>query len=187
MMASVQTTGGLERRMEVQVPAERIQKEVDRRLLDVGRTARLDGFRPGKVPATIIRQRFGEQVHREVIDDLVRSSFAEAVLEQKLDPAGGPRIEPISTLAGQDLKYTAIFEVYPKIELRGLKGLEVERPVTEVTEADVDAMIEQLRKQFNEHLIKWEAAQKSKAEQDSAAEAAAQSAATESTPTKPVC
>lgn len=161
--ASVQTTAGLERRMEVQVPAARIQQEVDRRLLDVGRTARLDGFRPGKVPAAVIRKRFGEQVHREVIDDLVRRSFAEAVVEQKLAPAGGPRIEPVSTLAGQDLKYTAVFEVYPEIELRGLDKLKVERPVTEVTEKDVDAMLEHLRKQ----LMEWKtaAAQQQKAQQ----------------------
>jgi FKBP-type peptidyl-prolyl cis-trans isomerase (trigger factor) len=146
-MMTVQTTSGLERRMEVQIPAERVQKEVDRRLLDMGSKAQLDGFQPGKAPAAVIRERFGEQIHRETIDELMRSTFTEAVTEQKLEPVGEPRIEPISTLAGQDLKYAAVFEIYPKIEMRGLQDLKVERPVTEITEADIDAMIDSVRSQ----------------------------------------
>ena len=147
MMTSIQTTSGLERRLEVQIPAERVQKEVDQRLLDVGSKAELDGFRPGKAPVAVLRERFGEQTHREVIDELMRSTFTEAVTEQKLEPVGEPRIEPISTLAGQDLKYAAVFEIYPKIEMRGLQGLKVERPIAEITEADVDAMIDSMRGQ----------------------------------------
>jgi trigger factor len=147
MMVSVQSTGGLERRMEVAVPASRIEKEVDERLKTVSRTARLKGFRPGKAPLKVIRQQFGSQIHREVVSELLQSSFAEAVSERKLHPAGGPRIEPISVGEGEDLKYTAIFEVFPEISIKGLDTISIERPVATVTDEDIDAMIESLRKQ----------------------------------------
>ncbi len=146
-MVSVQSTGALERRMEVAVPAARIEKEVDERLRTVSRTARLKGFRPGKAPLKVIRQQFGSQIHREVVSELLRSSFAEAVTERKLNPAGGPRIEPISVGEGEDLRYTAIFEVFPEVTVKGLESIEIERPVASVTEEDIDAMIESLRKQ----------------------------------------
>jgi FKBP-type peptidyl-prolyl cis-trans isomerase (trigger factor) len=155
-MASVQTTTGLERRMEIEVPAARIQQEIDVRLRNVGRTARLQGFRPGKVPLSVVRQRFGTQIHSEVIGELVRQSFAEAVVEQKLNPAGGPRIEPLSSGEGQDFKYSATFEVYPEITLRGLEGLQVERPVVEVTATDVDDMLSHLRERWLESKKKAE-------------------------------
>jgi len=147
MMVSVQSTGALERRMEVAVPASRIEKEVDERLKTVSRTARLKGFRPGKAPLKVIRQQFGSQIHREVVSELLQSSFAEAVTERKLNPAGGPRIEPISVGEGEDLKYTAIFEVFPEVTVKGLESISLERPVASVTDEDVDAMIESLRKQ----------------------------------------
>ena len=147
MQVSVQSTGALERRMEVQVPAARIEKAVDERLRDVGRTARLKGFRPGKAPLNVVRRQFGSQIHREVVSELLQSSFSEAVAQQKLNPAGGPRIEPISMGEGQDLKYAAIFEILPEITLKGLDSLKVDRPVAAVSDADIDTMIESLRKQ----------------------------------------
>lgn len=146
-MVSVQSTSALERRMEVQVPAARVEKEMTQRLRNVSRTARLKGFRPGKAPLNIVRRQFGKEIHQEVISELMRRSFAEAVVEQKLNPAGGPRIEPIATAEGQDLKYTAIFEVFPEIALKGLEGITVDRPLASVTEEDIDTMIESLRKQ----------------------------------------
>jgi trigger factor len=147
MMVSVQSTGALERRMEVAVPASQVEKEVDARLKTVSRTARLKGFRPGKAPLKVIRQQFGSQIHREVVSDLLQSSFAEAVSERKLNPAGGPRIEPISVGEGEDLKYAAIFEVFPEVTLKGLESISLERPVASVTEEDIDAMIDSLRQQ----------------------------------------
>ncbi len=155
-MVSVQSTGALERRMEVAVPASRIEKEVDERLRTVSRTARLKGFRPGKAPLKVIRQQFGSQIHREVVSELLQSSFTEAVTERKLNPAGGPRIEPISVGEGQDLKYTAIFEVFPEVTIKGLDAISIERPVASVTDEDVDVMIESLRKQRPN----WKAAQR---------------------------
>ncbi|HEV8330464.1 MAG TPA: trigger factor [Steroidobacteraceae bacterium] len=146
MQVSVESTGTLERRMEVQVPAVEIDKAVDERLQRLSRTVRLKGFRPGKVPVKVVRQQFGQQVRQEVLGDVVQSSFAEAVEQEKLTPAGGPRIEPINIGEG-DLKYRAVFEIVPQIELKGLDTLPVERPVADVSTADVDAMIENLREQ----------------------------------------
>jgi trigger factor len=147
MQVSVESIGKLERRMQVQVPAERVSKEIAARLQTISRTARLNGFRPGKAPLKVIRQQFGSQVHREVIGELLQSSYAEAVTQKQLAPAGSPRIEPQSMDEGQDLKYVATFEVFPEVELQPLESLEVERITAQVSEADIDAMIERLRKQ----------------------------------------
>jgi trigger factor len=147
MQVSVESIGKLERRMQVQVPAERVSKEIATRLKELSRTARLKGFRPGKAPLTVIRQQFGQQVHREVIGELLQSSFSEAVTQNQLAPAGSPRIEPQSVAEGQDLTYVATFEVLPEVTLRPFESLEIERITAEVTEADIDAMIERLRKQ----------------------------------------
>ncbi len=147
MQVSVETTGALERRMEVQVPAERVEKAIDERLKSMSRTVRLKGFRPGKVPVNIVRQQFGPQVRQEVLGDVVQSTFAEAVLQQNLMPATGPRIEPINMEQGSDLKYRAVFEIFPDVQIKGLESIEVNRPQAEVTPADVDAMIENLRQQ----------------------------------------
>lgn len=147
MQVSVEAIGTLERRMEVQVPAERIEKAVDERLQRLSRTVRLKGFRPGKVPVKIVRQQFGEQVRQEVLGDVLQKSFAEAIVQEKLTPAGGPTIEPLNVEQGSDLKYRAVFEIVPDIDLKGAEGMELSRPVAEVTPADVDTMIENLRLQ----------------------------------------
>ena len=147
MQVSVETTGALERRIEVSVPRERIEQAIDERLKRVSRTAKLKGFRPGKVPLKVVKQQFGAQVRQEVLSDLMQSSFAEAVTQEKLNPAAGPRIEPVSVGPDQDLKYRATFEVFPEIELKGVEGIVVSRPAATVTEADVDAMVLNLREQ----------------------------------------
>lgn len=133
--------------MQVQVPAERVSREIAARLKNISRTARLNGFRPGKAPLNVIRRQFGPQVHREVIGELLQSSFAEAVSSKQLSPAGNPRIEPQSIDEGQDLRYVATFEVFPDVALQPFDSLELERVTAEVTESDVDAMVERLRKQ----------------------------------------
>jgi trigger factor len=147
MQVSVESIGKLERRMQVQVPAERVSEEIATRLKNLSRTARLKGFRPGKAPLTVIRRQFGQQVHREVIGELMQSSFAEAVSQKQLAPAGSPRIEPKSVDEGQDLTYVATFEVFPEVALQPVNALAVDKVTAEVGEADVDAMIERLRKQ----------------------------------------
>jgi trigger factor len=147
MQVSVESIGKLERRMQVQVPAERVSQEIAARLKNISRTARLNGFRPGKAPLKVIRQQFGSQIHREVIGELLQSSYAEAVTQKQLAPAGSPRIEPQSMEEGSDLRYTATFEVFPELALQPMESLEVDRVTAEVTESDIDAMIERLRKQ----------------------------------------
>jgi trigger factor len=153
MQVSLTATGGLERRLEVAIPAAQVDGEVAQRLNKISRTARLKGFRPGKAPLAVIRQQYGEQIHGEVINDLMRSSFSEAVAREKLNPAGGPRIEPIAMGPGSDLKYAAVFEVLPEVKLAPVSSLVIEKPVASVDDADLDAMLTTLRKQrpvFNE-------------------------------------
>jgi trigger factor len=147
MQVSLTATGGLERRLEVAIPAAEVDGEVSQRLTRISRTARLKGFRPGKAPIAVIRQQYGEQVHGEVVSDLMRSSFSEAVAREKLNPASGPRIEPIAMSPGTDLKYAAVFEVLPEIKLKPIADIAIERPVAAVSEGDIEAMIETLRKQ----------------------------------------
>jgi len=147
MQVSVESIGTLERRMEIQVPAARIEQAIDERLQKMSRTVRLKGFRPGKVPVKVVRQQFGQQVRQEVLGDVMQSSFAEAIVQEKLTPAAGPRIEPMDLDQGGDLKYRAVFEIVPPIELAPVEQLKVERLAAEVTEADVDAMIQNLREQ----------------------------------------
>ncbi|HEY1873874.1 MAG TPA: trigger factor [Steroidobacteraceae bacterium] len=140
-------TGGLSRRLEVAVPATEVAKEVQARLKRLSRTARLKGFRPGKAPLAVITKQFGDQVRAEVLSDLMRSSFAQAVSQEKLRPAAGPRIEPIALWPESDLKYAAHFEVLPEISISPPESIAIERPTAEVTEADIDAMIENMRAQ----------------------------------------
>jgi trigger factor len=147
MQVSLSATGGLERRLEVAVPATEVDSEVEQRLKQLSRTARLKGFRPGKAPFAVIRKQFGNQVHTEVISDLMRSSFAQALSQEKLTPAANPRIEPLAIGPGSDLKYAAVFEVMPEVKVSTVEGIPVERPAVEVTEADIDAMIESMRRQ----------------------------------------
>ena len=147
LQVSVEAQEGLQRKIRVQVPADRIEQEVETRLRNVGRSAKLKGFRPGKVPARVIRQRYGGQVRQEVLQEVLQSSYSEAITREQLRPAGGPSIEPETIEEGQDLTFTATFEIYPDFELTGLDALKIDRPVTEVLDADVDAMLETLRKQ----------------------------------------
>ena len=147
MQVSLSTRGALERRLEVAVPADEVHQEFEQRLKQVARSARLKGFRPGKAPLPVVRKQFGEQVHAEVVDHLIRSSLAQALREQNLTPAGGPRIEPIAVSPGAELKYAAVFEIMPEIKVKSPEGTAISRPTAEVIDSDIDAMIESMRKQ----------------------------------------
>src|SRR5580658_6232418 len=147
MQVSLTATGGLERRLEVAVPAQAVTSEIETRLKQLARTSRLKGFRPGKAPLQVVRKQFGDQVRAEVVSDLMRKSFAEAVTKEHLTPAAGPRIEPIALDPGSDLKYAAVFEVMPEVKVAPFDAIQVQRPAATVTEADVDAMIESMRRQ----------------------------------------
>lgn len=147
MRIEVETTGGLGRRLTVQVPSERVDAEVEKRLKRMGQRAKIKGFRPGKVPLKVLHQHYGDEVRREVLGDVMQTTYTEALDKESLHPAAAPHIETVETSSGKDLEYTATFEVYPKVELKGLDGLALERPVAEVGEDDVDRMVDSLRRQ----------------------------------------
>lgn len=150
MEVSVENAGGLERRLKVQIPAERVEKAVEQKIKRVGQHAKIPGFRPGKVPMKVLYQRYGDGARREVAGDLVQAMYPEALDKAELKPAGQPSVELGEYKDGEPLEFTATFDVYPEIELKGLDKLKVERPVTEVTDADVDKTIERLREQNKE-------------------------------------
>ncbi len=162
MQVSIETTSGLERRLTVGVPAERIESEVDNRLQKAAKNVRLAGFRPGKVPMKVMRQRFGAGVRQEVMGEVLSQSFQEAVLQENLRPAGQPSIEPRSLEEGKDLEYVATFEVFPEVELAEIEGFPVEKPVAEVTDADIDRIIDVFRRQQGS----WEPVERAAAEGD---------------------
>ncbi len=147
MQVSIETTSGLERRLTVGVPAQRVDGEVDNRLLKAARNVRLPGFRPGKVPMKVMRQRFGAGVRQEVLGEVMSQSFQEAVAQEQLRPAGQPSIEARNIDPGKDLEYVATFEVFPEVELVELENFSVERLVAEVSDSDVDEIIEVFRRQ----------------------------------------
>ncbi|PJG84908.1 trigger factor [Conservatibacter flavescens] len=147
MQFSVETTQGLERRMTITVPADTIEQAVREELKRVSKNARVDGFRKGKVPPSIIEKRFGASVRQDVLGDVMQRSFFDAVIKDNLNLAGRPTFTPEQFEAGQDLKFSATFEVYPEVTLKGLENIKVEKPVVEINEADIDKMIDVLRKQ----------------------------------------
>ncbi len=147
MQVSVESTSALERRMTVGVPAERIETEVNKRLQQTASRAKVPGFRPGKVPMSVIRQRYEDSARQEALGDLIQATYYEAIVAQKLNPAGAPAVEPKVFEKGKDLEYVATFEVFPEIQLAGFEGLTIERQQAEVQDSDVDNMLEILRKQ----------------------------------------
>ncbi|MET0280927.1 MAG: trigger factor [Steroidobacteraceae bacterium] len=147
MQFTVTNTSGLERRIEVQIPHTRVSGEVDRRLRDLSRTANIRGFRKGKVPLQVIKQQYGGQVHGDTVSELIRQGYSDAVTKENLRPAGGPRIEPIQVAPGDDLKFAAVFEVMPEVAIKPVEELAIERPVADISDADIDAMLESMRKQ----------------------------------------
>lgn len=147
MQVSVESTSALERRMTIGVPAERIETEVNKRLQQTARRAKVPGFRPGKVPMSVIRQRYEDAARQEALGDLIQATFYEAVVEQKLNPAGSPAVEPKVFEKGKDLEYVATFEVFPEFQVTGFENIAIERLQAEVADADLENMLEILRKQ----------------------------------------
>ncbi len=147
MQVSVETTSSIERRMTVGVPAERVESEVTKRLQQTARRAKVPGFRPGKVPMNIIRQRYEDSARQEALGDLIQSSFYEAVVREKLNPAGSPSVEAKTFEKGQPFEYVATFEVFPEFEVAGIEALNIERLQADVADSDVDGMLDILRKQ----------------------------------------
>ena len=147
MQVSVENIGTLERKLTVKFPAERFESQVTARIAEMGRTVRLKGFRPGKVPTTVIKQRFGAQVRGEVLSDLIGTTLREAVEQEKLQPIANPSINTTGQPENGEIAYTATFEIMPEFPVINVAELEIQRPVAVVTDADIDKMLETLRQQ----------------------------------------
>ncbi|WP_286262636.1 trigger factor [Thalassotalea atypica] len=147
MQVSVETTQGLERRISISVPAEKVDVEVKNRLRQIAKTQRINGFRPGKVPPSVIQKRYGKAVRDEVAGDIMQRNFVEAIMAEKINPAGRPTFTAKSNEDGKALEFDATFEVYPEVELKDLEKIAVERPAVEVTDKDIDEMFVTLQNQ----------------------------------------
>ncbi|QHB33562.1 trigger factor [Yersinia canariae] len=147
MQVSVETTQGLGRRVTITVAADSIEKAVKSELVKAAKNVRIDGFRKGHVPMNIVEQRYGASVRQDVLGDLMQRNFVDAIIKEKINPAGAPNYVPGQYKEGEDFTYSVEFEVYPEVELKDLESIEVEKPVVEVNDADVDTMLETLRKQ----------------------------------------
>lgn len=162
MQVSLETTSGLERRLTVGVPAAQIETEIENRLKQAARSVSIKGFRKGKVPLSVVKQRFGAGIRQEVVGDVISRSFYAAVQKENVKPAGQPAIQPKQLAEGKDLEYTATFEVYPTVALGDLTAFQIERATAEVTEADVNNMVEVLRK----HQASWSVVERAAADGD---------------------
>ena len=162
MQVSVETTQGLERKMTIAVPSEKVDSAVNSRLQEAARNVKLNGFRKGKIPFKVIKSKFGAGVRQEVVGELMSQSFYEAIDQESLKPAGQPSIAPKNLNEGEDLEFVATFQVYPEIALPDFSKIELERLGAEISESDIDEMIETLRKQRQT----WELAERAAASDD---------------------
>lgn len=162
MQVSVEQNGPLGRRLTVTIPGDRIEEEVSRRLEGVSRNAKIKGFRPGKAPAKVVRQQYGAAVREDVLAELVRSHYAEAIQGQNLSPVAAPEVGEGTTGEDGSYTFTAELEVYPDFEVKDIKGAKLVRPQVEITDADVDTILDRLRKQ-HQH---WHETERAAAEGD---------------------
>ena len=147
MQVSVETTKGLGRRLSITIKSEDIKKAIDKELINTAKKVRIDGFRKGKVPLKIVEQRYGASILQDALSDLMQQNFIEAIVQEKINPVGAPTYTPTEYKDGEDYTFTVEFEVYPEVKIKDLDKIEVEKPVAEVVDADVETMIETLRKQ----------------------------------------
>lgn len=147
MQVSVETTQGLGRRVTITVAADTIEQAVKKELVEVAKKVRIDGFRKGKVPMNIVAQRYGASVRQDVLSELMSRNFIDAIIKEKINPAGSPNYVPGEYKLGEDFTYHVDFEVYPEVELKGLENIAVEKPSAEIADSDIDDMLDTLRKQ----------------------------------------
>lgn len=160
MQVSLETTSTLERRLNIELPAEQVDTQVASRLQDTAKRVKIDGFRPGKVPLSLVKSRYGASVRQEVLGELMQNAFIEAITQEKVNPAGAPKVEEDeNNQEGQPFKFSATFEVYPEITLASLADKEVERPVSEISEDDLNELISNLRKQRATYQVAEKAAE----------------------------
>ena len=147
MQVTVETTAGLERKMRVVVPSDLVEVQVTEKIKQTAKQAKINGFRPGKVPLREVKRRFGAGIRQEVSSEVIQSTYGEALQKEAINPAGMPTIEEVNMEEGKDLEYTAVFEVFPEIEVGGLENIEIERLSSSIEEADLEKMIDTLREQ----------------------------------------
>ncbi|MGU9957373.1 MAG: trigger factor [Arenicellales bacterium WSBS_2016_MAG_OTU3] len=151
MQVSVENTGSIGRKMTISLPASDIEDKIKQRLANLSKTVKLPGFRPGKVPKSVVEGRFGDQVMQEVAGEMIESSFRDALMKEEILPAGGPSIEPKAITRGQDLEYVASFDVYPEIPKTSISSTTIEKPIVEVTDADIEQTLENMRQRQVEY------------------------------------
>ena len=162
MQVSVENVSALERRLTISVDAAQIDAAVQKELQNLSRRVKIKGFRAGKVPMKVVEQHYGQNVRMQVLQDVMQSSFYEAVTQEKLRPAGAPSFEPLSTDAGQGFEYKATFEVFPEVTLADFNTITLEKLTCEISESDLDAMLETIRKQH----ITWQPAERAAKSED---------------------
>ena len=162
MQVSVENISGLERRLKIAVPADQVEKAIDKKINQTARTIKIDGFRVGKVPVNVVKKRYGASIRAEALDDIIRDAYIGALQQTELKIAGFPSIEPINFDEGKDIEFAAVVEVYPEVTIADFAALSVERPTSEVTDADIDSMIANLRRQR----ANWEESTEASADQD---------------------
>lgn len=150
MQVSVEAKEGLERRLTITVPADTIDSAVKSRLQQLAKTQRINGFRPGKVPVSVIKKRYGLAVRQEIAGEVMQRNFYEAVMQEKLNPAGMPAFEMKTDEDGKDLEFVASFDIYPEFEVQKLDAIQVEKTVVDINEEDIDVMMETLRAQHGQ-------------------------------------
>ena len=138
MQVTLETTSGLERKMRVIIPADQLKTGIEARLEEVKRKARINGFRPGKIPLREVKRRFGEGILREVSSEIMQDSLNQAYVQESVTPVGMPQIEDVVLAEGQDLEYTAIFEILPNIQPNDFSLINVEKPIVQVNDQDID-------------------------------------------------
>lgn len=147
MQVSIETISSLERRMTIEVPSDRIESQVQNKLIEASKNFQLKGFRKGKVPLRVIKDRFGKGVRQEVLGDIMSQTYYEALGQQKVKPACQPRIEAKKVEEGKNLQFVALFEIYPEVILADFSTIEVDKKNADINESDIDNMIATLRKQ----------------------------------------
>jgi trigger factor len=148
MQVSVENTGGLERKLTVQIPGDEIQDKVNQKLRELSKQVRIKGFRPGRVPMSVVKQRYGKQTRQDIVNETIQASLQQAIAEEKLRPASMPRFDtPPEGVDGGDLEFSAVIEVYPEIGEVDMSALELEKPETQVSDDDVEEMLNTLREQ----------------------------------------
>ncbi|MBT8039301.1 MAG: trigger factor [Gammaproteobacteria bacterium] len=163
MHVSVENTGGLERKLTIQVPGDEIQQKVDGRLKELSKQVRIKGFRPGRVPMSVVRQRYGKQAKQEIVSEAIQNSLQQAIADEKLRPAAMPRLDaPPRDLDNGDLEFDAVIEVYPEIDTIDTDSLEIEKLEADVEDGDVDEMLKTLREQRRS----WEEVERAAKEDD---------------------